>query len=156
MRDDIFVMKMCSIGNCTFGMLSAHMHSVLTRKHDVLVAAESPGRYWEFRDRHGTQRVVVNPIMNVQGLLLVKRAVLDGLGIARLPQSIVDEEIERGRLIAVLPDAELCASEWTVLMQYPGKPNMPAIVRSFVLFVRERYSTAFTQAHFNESQSARC
>jgi DNA-binding transcriptional LysR family regulator len=82
--------------------------------HDVLVASDSPGRYWEFRDKHGTQRVVVRPILNVQSPLLVKRSVEAGLGIARLSRSVVQREIAEGSLSPLLENAELCGDDRTV------------------------------------------
>jgi DNA-binding transcriptional LysR family regulator len=99
--------------------------------HDVLVASDAPGRYWEFRDRHGTQRVVVRPILDMQSPLLVKRAVQAGLGIARLSRSIVQSELADGTLCALLTDAELCGDERTMWVLYSGQPHMalPALRR---------------------------
>ncbi|NPT55170.1 LysR family transcriptional regulator [Paraburkholderia elongata] len=107
--------------------------------HDVLVASDAPSRYWEFRDAHGTQRVVVRPILNIQSPLVVKRAVQAGLGIARLSQSVVQQELADGSLRALLSDATLCADERTVWLLYSGQPHMALALRSFVDFVVERY-----------------
>ncbi|MEA3086606.1 MAG: hypothetical protein QOC89_4303 [Paraburkholderia sp.] len=107
--------------------------------HDVLVASDAPSRYWEFRDAHGTQRVVVEPIMNVQSPQVVKRAVQAGLGIARLPRSFVRDELANGSLRELLHDSSLCGDERTVWLLYSGQPHMAAALRSFVDFVVEHY-----------------
>lgn len=107
--------------------------------HDVLIAADSPGRYWEFRDTHGTRRVVVQPIMNAQSPEVVKRAVKAGLGIARLSRSFVRHELESGVLQVLLGDANLCDDERTVWLLYSGQPHMPIVLRHFVDFAVAQY-----------------
>lgn len=107
--------------------------------HDVLVASDAPSRYWEFRDAHGTQRVVVQPILNMQSPVVVKRAVQAGLGIARLSHSVVKGELADGSLRALLADATLCGDERTVWLLYSGQPHMAVALRNFVDFVVERY-----------------
>jgi DNA-binding transcriptional LysR family regulator len=115
---------------CTPGELSLH---------DVLVASDAPSRYWEFRDAHGTQRVVVQPIMNIQSPQVVKRAVQAGLGIARLSRSFVRDELANGSLQALLDDTPLCGDERTAWLLYSGKPRMTVALRSFIDFVVEHY-----------------
>ncbi|MGF6772286.1 DNA-binding transcriptional LysR family regulator [Paraburkholderia sp. GAS199] len=107
--------------------------------HDVLVASDAPSRYWEFRDTHGTQRVVVQPIMNIQSPQVVKRAVQAGLGIARLSRSFVRDELANGSLQALLDDAPLCDDERTVWLLYSSQPRMAVALRGFIDFVVEHY-----------------
>ncbi|CAB3806155.1 hypothetical protein LMG28614_06313 [Paraburkholderia ultramafica] len=107
--------------------------------HDVLLASDAPSRHWEFRTNHGTQRVVVRPILNVQSPLVVKRAVQAGLGIARLSHSVVHNELADGSLHALLNDADLCGAERTVWLLHSGQSHMPLALRSFVDFVVARY-----------------
>ncbi|MGF6921124.1 LysR family transcriptional regulator [Paraburkholderia sp. 40] len=107
--------------------------------HDVLVASDAPSRYWEFRDKHGTQRVVVRPILSMQNPLLIKRAVQAGLGIARLSRSLIQGELADGSLKPVFENIELCGDARTVWVLYSGQPYMAVALRSFVDFVVERY-----------------
>lgn len=107
--------------------------------HDVLVASDAPSRYWEFRDAHGTQRVVVRPILNMHNPLVIKRAVQARFGIARLARSIIQDELSNGTLHPLLSDTVLCDDERTVWILYSGKPYMAVAARSFVDFVVERY-----------------
>jgi DNA-binding transcriptional LysR family regulator len=107
--------------------------------HDVLVTSDAPGRYWDFRDKHGTQRVEVRPILNTQSPLLVKRAVQAGLGIARLSMSLIQSELSDGTLRPLLTHVELCGDERPVWLFYSGQPRMALTLRRFIDFVVERY-----------------
>lgn len=70
--------------------------------HDVLLASDMLGRYWEFCDAHGSHRVALRPIFSSSNLVAVKRAVVAGLGIARLPRSLILSELQDGSLQPVL------------------------------------------------------
>src|SRR6266702_1811950 len=107
--------------------------------HDVLLSSDAPGRYWEFNDKHGTQRVIVRPIINAQSPLLVKQAVRAGMGIARLPRSIIENELADGSLKALLAHSELQDDERTLWLLYSGQPHMAPAIRRFIDFVVERY-----------------
>ncbi|MFL9934969.1 LysR family transcriptional regulator [Paraburkholderia sp. RL18-103-BIB-C] len=107
--------------------------------HDVLVTSDGPGRFWEFRDKHGTQRVAVRPILNMQSPLLVKRAVQTGLGIARLSKALIQSELSDGTLRPLLTHVELCGDERTVWLLYSEQSHMELPVRRFIDFVVERY-----------------
>ncbi|MFL9916304.1 LysR family transcriptional regulator [Paraburkholderia fungorum] len=113
--------------------------------HDVLLASDAPGRYWEFRGNHGTQRVVVRPILNMQSPLLVKRAVQAGLGIARLSKPLIQSELSDGTLRPLLTHVELCGDERTVWILYSGQSHMALPLRRFVDFVIERYRQRATE-----------
>lgn len=112
--------------------------------HDILVASDAPSRYWDFKDNDGTQRVVVQPFMNMQSPLVVRQAVCAGLGIARLPRSIVQRELSDGVLCSLLSDAVLCSGEWTVWMLYVNQVHLPRVVRGFVDFVVGHYDAKGT------------
>jgi DNA-binding transcriptional LysR family regulator len=91
------------------------------------------------RANQGTQRVVVRPVLSVQSPLVVKRAVQAGLGIARLPHSVVHNELADGSLHVLLNDANLCGDERTVWLLHSGRSAMPLALRGFVDFVVARY-----------------
>ncbi len=118
-------------------------------RHDVLLAADAPSRYWAFRDSHGTQRVIVQPVLSMQSPFLIKRAVEAGLGVARLSHSTVQDELRDGRLLPLLTDVSLCDAERTVWVLYSGQPNMSAAARSFVDFVVARYRDEPPRAEAN-------
>ena len=107
--------------------------------HNVLLASDAPSRYWEFRDTHGTHRVAVKPILTPQSPLVIKRAVQAGLGIARLPSSIIKDELSAGTLRPLLREFSLDGDERSVCVLYSGQPHMAVSVRRFVDFVVARY-----------------
>ncbi|MEX3929342.1 LysR family transcriptional regulator [Paraburkholderia sp. BR10936] len=107
--------------------------------HDILLASDAPSRYWEFRSTSGTHRVVVRPALNTQSPALIKRAVLAGLGIARLSISLIKEELHSGMLEILLHDAELCGDERTFWILYSGQLYMATAVRGFIDFVVDHY-----------------
>lgn len=107
--------------------------------HNVLLASDAPSRYWEFRDTHGTHRVAVKPILTPQSPFVIKRAVQAGLGIARLPSSIIKDELSAGTLRPLLREFSLDGDERSVCILYSGQPHMAVSVRRFVDFVVARY-----------------
>lgn len=118
-------------------------------QHDALLASDAPSRYWEFRDAERSHRVVVKPMMNAQSPFLIKRAVLAGLGIARLSRSIVEDELAAGTLKPLLTDYTLDGDERTVWILYSRQPHMAIGVRHFVDFVVARYRQSNPQRSAN-------
>ncbi|MGF6758143.1 LysR family transcriptional regulator [Paraburkholderia sp. GAS334] len=107
--------------------------------HDILLGADAPSRYWEFRDTNGAHRVVLRPVMNAQSPAVVARAAEAGLGIARLSRSLIHDQIESGTLVELLGNFLLDSNERTVWILYSRRRHMPLSVRSFVDFVVSRY-----------------
>jgi DNA-binding transcriptional LysR family regulator len=107
--------------------------------HDVLVSSDIPARYWEFCDSYGSHRVPLRPIVSSSNLLAVKRAAKSGIGIARLPASLIEGELRDGTLQPLLQAFELEHNERTVWMLYSGHRYMTQRVRDFVDFAADRY-----------------
>ena len=108
-------------------------------EHDILLATDAPNRYWEFRDLNGAHRVSFDPVLTTQNLLTVKTAVMAGLGIARIADFLVEQELADGSLVALLRDFNLDCNERTVWMLYSSQPFTTQAVRSFVDFVVDRH-----------------
>jgi DNA-binding transcriptional LysR family regulator len=94
---------------------------------------------WEFE--HDGQTVTVRPegplITTDTGLAIA--AAMDGLGFALIFEGWVEQDIEAGRLVAVLDD-------WLPpfdgpFLNYPSRRHMPAALRAFIDFVREEGRT---------------
>lgn len=107
--------------------------------HDILASSEPSARSWEFSDAYGTQRVLLRPVLSSSNLLTVIRAAKTGLGIARLPASLVSTEIHDGALVPVLGDFELESGVRTLWMLYSGHRYMTPRVRRFIDFSVARY-----------------
>ncbi|SAL30892.1 LysR family transcriptional regulator [Caballeronia udeis] len=123
--------------------------------HDVLVSSDIPARYWEFCDAYGSHRVPLRPIVSSSNLLVVKRAAKSGIGIARLPASLIEKELREGTLQPLLQAFELENNERTVWMLYSGHRYMTQRVRGFVDFVADRYRhTALAPTAFDMISAA--
>jgi DNA-binding transcriptional LysR family regulator len=72
------------------------------------------------------------------GEALVQAAV-DGLGLVSLPRFLLEENLAAGRLIEVLPDYPLPASQIYAVCP-PGR-RLPAKVRAFIDFLAVRFSS---------------
>jgi DNA-binding transcriptional LysR family regulator len=92
--------------------------------------------HWEFqRDAEKLEAAVDGPLI-VTEPEVAQRAALDGIGIAYLFDFHVREHLAAGRLVQLLP-------QWTpafpgFYLYYPSRRQMPAPLRAFVEFVRER------------------
>jgi DNA-binding transcriptional LysR family regulator len=108
--------------------------------HDILASSEPGVRSWEFGDAYGVQRVLLRPVLSSSNLLTVIRAVKAGLGIARLPVSLVSTEIHEGTLVPVLEDFDLENGVRTLWMLYSSHRYMTPRVRRFIDFSVARYT----------------
>jgi DNA-binding transcriptional LysR family regulator len=114
--------------------------------HDVLVSADPGVRSWEFGDAYGVQRILLRPVFSSSNLLTLIRAAKAGLGIARLPASLVATELQDGSLVPLFDEFELENAERTHWMLYSGHRYMTPRVRSFI---------DFSVAHFRRDAPGR-
>lgn len=87
------------------------------------------------------QRYVVNvtgPLRSNSGELL-RSAAVGGAGVMLLPTFYVGEDLERGRLKAVLTDYRV--QEYGIYALYPSRKHLTAKVKSFVDFLSARYGS---------------
>jgi len=108
-------------------------------EHDVLTTSDPCVRSWEFGDAYGAQRVLLRPVLSSSNLLTLIRAAKAGLGIARLPASLVAAEIQDGSLIPLLEGFELESGVRTLWMLYSGHRYMTPRVRRFIDFAVAHY-----------------
>ena len=89
---------------------------------------------WVFEKRGKSMEVVVKGSLIVSDGDLSIRAALDGVGIARLPQSAIGTHIAKKRLVALLED-------WTprsvgFYLYYPSRRQIPAALKAFIDFIK--------------------
>jgi DNA-binding transcriptional LysR family regulator len=107
--------------------------------HDALTTSDPCVRSWEFGDAYGAHRVLLRPVLSSSNLLTLIRAAKAGLGIARLPVSLVAAELEEGSLIPLLEGFELESGVRTLWMLYSGHRYMTPRVRRFIDFCVAHY-----------------
>lgn len=72
--------------------------------------------------------------------VVLRAAVLAGLGIAQLPESVVREDLKSGALTRVLPDWN--SPEGVVHVVFPSRRGLLPAVRAFIDFLAERLPAA--------------
>ncbi|MBO9447372.1 LysR family transcriptional regulator [Ruegeria sp. R14_0] len=91
---------------------------------------------WRLAGPAGDVRVQTSGGLRVNNSVALCTALLDGLGIGRLPTFIAGAHLTSGRLVRVLPDYRL--PEQALYAVFPERKHMPAKVRAFLDFVGER------------------
>ncbi|URW76110.1 LysR family transcriptional regulator [Sphingomonas donggukensis] len=93
---------------------------------------------WHFRSASGEEASVrpAGPLVTDNGDAMLP-ALRAGLGIARLPDFIVDTEIASGRLVEILPDWR--SAGIALHLMTPPSPLRPARVEAVIAFLAERF-----------------
>jgi DNA-binding transcriptional LysR family regulator len=91
---------------------------------------------WAFEKRGKSLEVMVKGSLVVSDGELSLRAALDGVGLARLPVTLVEPHIARRKLVPLLDD-------WTprsvgFYLYYPSRRQAPAALQAFVDFLKAR------------------
>lgn len=88
---------------------------------------------WRLSNKNGQQfSITQQGRFEASELRVVRAAAKDGLGIALIPDVLVQQDIEAGELVQLLPD-------WTtpprdIYLMYHDKTNHPAKLRAFIEF----------------------
>jgi DNA-binding transcriptional LysR family regulator len=85
---------------------------------------------WPFRDGDKRISVAVSGRVEASSPHAIAAAARAGLGFARLPLLLVQQDIAAGRLVRVLPEFE--ADELGIFVVYPHRERMPAKLRVFI------------------------
>jgi DNA-binding transcriptional LysR family regulator len=92
---------------------------------------------WQLQDANGvTVRVEHTPRLVCDDFPMQRAAVLEGLGIALLPESVAKADLEAGRMEQVLPEWTLPLGVFHVV--FPTRRGLLPAVRAFIDFLAER------------------
>jgi DNA-binding transcriptional LysR family regulator len=98
--------------------------------------------YLAFRTEHSTEEVKfdapdgtsitmpLKPTLSTNNIGMVRECALAGLGIATLSAYLVDDDIEAGRLVRLLPDFQLAQREFRLV--YANRKFLPLKVKAFI------------------------
>jgi len=106
--------------------------------HDTLsFAPEAERQTWELfdADRHSV-RVEHSPKLVCHDFVVLRAAVLSGLGIALLPETVVRADLANGKLERMLPGWNL--PQGIVHAVFPSRRGLLPSVRAFIDFLAER------------------
>jgi DNA-binding transcriptional LysR family regulator len=99
------------------------------------------GLPWNFRTQDGPLLLPVSGTLVVDDIAVLREAVLEGVGLARLPRSLIDPDLREGRLLTVL---EAYSPEPLVIsLVYPQRKHLPQRVRVFIDFMTEHFRKLF-------------
>ncbi|WP_266170513.1 LysR family transcriptional regulator [Dyella subtropica] len=114
-------------------------------EHDCLTISNRQGRtMWRLQGPRGSQEVSVNSRFAVNDMRVLVQACRAGLGIALLPQLLVEPLIAKGQLTHVLPTYRRASTELGLQLVYTSRPPVPPAVAVFGDFLWEKLSEAMT------------
>jgi DNA-binding transcriptional LysR family regulator len=105
------------------------------QKHDCINHRWGRDDVWSFESPEGTVSVPVQGRFRANNSEAVRRAVLNGQGIALLSHLLVADDIKAGRLRVVMPAFPPARLPLTVV--YPSRRNLPPRVRAVIEFLSE-------------------
>jgi DNA-binding transcriptional LysR family regulator len=120
------------------GRVGAPTEPAQLAQHATLdYAGELDRRPWELVGPNGEMaRVELSSRVLCHDFVVLRAAVLAGLGIARLPESVVREDLARGVLTRVLPAWN--SPQGIVHVVFPSRRGLLPAVRAFIDFLAER------------------
>jgi DNA-binding transcriptional LysR family regulator len=102
--------------------------------HDVSAGSAR----WRFNGPEGPHEIEVSSAFRANNSEVVRHAVLSGLGIGRLPEAMVVDDIRAGRLYRVLPDFPSEPRQGYLV--YPSRRHLPPRTRLVIDFLVERFA----------------
>lgn len=117
-------------------------HPGALESHSCLSFRTGPGKnHWSFELPHGALDVLISGRLNVNSLVFLRNAALDGLGITMIPSWMVRDDMQKGRLVALLEDFPLLPSSTPIHAVFAHNRHLAPKVRAFVDFLAERMET---------------
>ena len=108
-------------------------------EHDCLTISNRQGRnVWRLQGPRGRQEVSIASRFAVNDMRVLAQACTAGLGIALLPQLIVEPIITQGKLTRVLPAYRRVSTEVGLQLVYTSRPPVPPAVAVFAEFLLEK------------------
>jgi DNA-binding transcriptional LysR family regulator len=96
----------------------------------VMSVAAPPGVLWNMRTEGGGVRVIKPmPVLRMSSLLMVREAVLQGVGAALMPRLLVEQDVQTGRLVCWGAEAGSPVEIWAL---YSSRRLLSAKVRAFM------------------------
>jgi DNA-binding transcriptional LysR family regulator len=120
--------------------------------HDCLTISNRQGRStWRLQGPRGSQEVSINSRFAVNDMRVLSQACLAGLGIALLPQLMIEHVIAQGKLVRVLPAYRRSSTGLGLQIVYTSRPPIPPAVAVFAEFLLEKLGDTMISASRNRS-----
>jgi len=100
--------------------------------------AGDPHPTWALTARSRTKHIAVEPVLRLSSLFMVRDAARAGVGAARLPLSLVSQDLAAGRLVRW---GDVAGSEIALWALYPSRRLLSPRVSAFLDFLKEAFPT---------------
>lgn len=104
----------------------------------VLITQSTSSENWQFNSGRQEVDIRVEPVLRSNNWYAIRTAALRGLGIARLPDFTVRDELASGQLVALFQGE--VRSDQQILALFPKSQRMPAKLRLLLDFLVARLS----------------
>jgi DNA-binding transcriptional LysR family regulator len=91
---------------------------------------------WNVTHPRGKSRIKVEPVLRLSSLIMVRDAARAGVGIARLPVSLVSHDLAAGRLVHW---GDVDGPEITLWTLHPSRRLLSARVSAFLAYLKEAF-----------------
>ena len=116
-------------------------------EQDCLTISNRHGRNaWRLQGPRGSQEVQIKSRLAVNDMRVLVQACVAGLGIALLPQLMVEPMLAQGKLVRVLPTYRRASTGLGLQLVYTSRPPVPPAVAAFAEFLFEKLGSAIPGA----------
>jgi DNA-binding transcriptional LysR family regulator len=116
-------------------------------RHHCLTISHRQGRHsWRLQGPRGSQEVPVQSRFSVNDMRVLAQACGAGLGIALLPQLMVEPGIAAGKLVRVLPTYRRASTGLGLQLVFTSRPPVPPAVAVFAEFLADKLGEAMPRA----------
>ncbi|WP_242541914.1 substrate binding domain-containing protein [Leptolyngbya sp. Cla-17] len=98
---------------------------------------------WIFKNRKGElSEIPVSGRTMISSAIALQQCAIAGMGLALLPNWLIDADLQAGTLIDVFPDYAVTATDFSTAawLVYPSRAYVPLKVRMFTEFIRKSIS----------------
>ncbi|WP_420549108.1 LysR family transcriptional regulator [Curvivirga sp.] len=116
---------------------------ILSEMNAILFNLPDYQSRWLVKDKtSGIEEIQINGDLILSNAIAIKQAMMDGLGIAMLPDWLIERDIEFGDCQDVLPNHQVTATDfetgaWII---YPSRSFLPAKTRVMIDFLKQELS----------------
>ncbi|NEQ70352.1 MAG: LysR family transcriptional regulator [Symploca sp. SIO2D2] len=121
------------------------------QQHNCLLFA-LPGfrSRWIFKNSSGlTSEVPVHGRTIISNAIALEQCAIAGMGLALLPNWLIDNDLQAGTLVDVFPNYEVTATDFNTAawLLYPSRTYVPLKVRAFIEFLKNSMQQFYSATH---------
>lgn len=102
----------------------------------VVRGSADPDSIWMITTASGPLSLAIDPVLSLSSMIMVRDAVRLGIGIGRLPLSLVSRDLAGGRLVQW---GEIEGPDTTLWTLYPSRRLLSARVSAFLAYLKKQF-----------------